>query len=244
MSLTENVLIKHYTYYIKIYINQLKGKENMATSIENTQAQDSKKASDSEYNFNMIRKQAEAERAGRLEAERQLEELRSASKSDDYDEPYVDEKRLNNRLDKFGSNLKQQVEQDADRRIREAIQADRTQQYLSRTPDFYQTISEENIKKLDASDPEFTATLAAMPDNFERQKLVYYTIKKLGLDQPAKKEPSIQETIDAKRRGAFYQPSNIGSAPYSQVADFSEAGRKASYERAQEYKKRLSRNIN
>ena len=79
-----------------------------------------------------------------------------------------------------------------------------------------------------------------MPEGFERQKLVYENIKALGIDQPEQKGPSIQDKVDANRRGPSYQPTGVGSAPFSSQGDFSAAGMKNAYAKMQELKNRLS----
>ncbi len=80
-----------------------------------------------------------------------------------------------------------------------------------------------------------------MPDTFERQKLVYQTIKELGIDKPqGHKESDIQAKINANQRGPYYQPGGVGTAPYAGAAsDFSPQGQKQAYDRMVELKKRL-----
>jgi len=78
-----------------------------------------------------------------------------------------------------------------------------------------------------------------MPDGFERQKLVYQSIKELGLNKPEQKQPSIQEKIDANRKSPFYQPTGMGTAPYSNSGDFSSSGKKNAYDKMKELQARL-----
>jgi len=78
-----------------------------------------------------------------------------------------------------------------------------------------------------------------MPEGFERQKLVYKNIKALGLHKAPEKQSTVQDKIDANRKSPYYQPTGVGSAPYSQVGDFSDNGHKLAYEKMQALKKQL-----
>jgi len=87
--------------------------------------------------------------------------------------------------------------------------------------------------------PELAESILEMPESFERQKLVYKNIKALGLHQPKPKEPTIQETVDARRKGPYYQPSAVGAAPYHSAGDFSASGQKNAYDKMKELQARL-----
>jgi hypothetical protein len=78
-----------------------------------------------------------------------------------------------------------------------------------------------------------------MPEGFERKKLVYQNIKELGINKPEQKQPSIQDKIDANRKSPYYQPSGVGTAPYAQVGDFSEAGQKNAFAKMRELQKQM-----
>jgi hypothetical protein len=110
--------------------------------------------------------------------------------------------------------------------------------WLENNPDFYEVLN-KNADKLAQRSPRLAKSILAMPDTFERQKLVYENIKELGLDKPESKQPSIQQKVDANRRSPYYQPSGIAAAPYSQVADYSETGQKQAYAKMQELKKQM-----
>ncbi len=202
------------------------------------------KVSDKELNFRQLEakyeRQLQQERAARIEAERIAKEKvdrKSEVEEEDDDEPYVDKKKLNKTLAKFGQQQSQQTQSEIQKAVHNALQEERKQNWIKGNPDFYDVLKQ--AEKLAMKDPDLAESILEMPDNFERQKLVYKNIKALGLHKPEEKVPSIQEKIDANKRSAFYQPSHMGNAPYSQGQDFSPKGQKQAYEKMQELKQRL-----
>ena len=119
-----------------------------------------------------------------------------------------------------------------------AREQEKQESWIENNPDFYDTL-QEHADKLVKKTPQLAKTILQMPDNFERQKLVYLNIKELGLDKPETKQQSIQEKVDANRRSPYYQPSGVATAPYAQVGDFSQSGQKNAYQKMQELKKQL-----
>jgi len=211
----------------------------MTTPDQNNQAETQ---SNKELNFRALeqkyQKQLEQERAARLEAERIAQERQSqASDDDDTSEPYVDHKKLNKTLAKFGQQTKQQTQQDINQAVNVALKEERKQNWLKNNADFYEVL--QHAEKLPQYDPELAETILEMPEGFERQKLVYKNIKALGLHKPQVKEPSIQEKVDANRRSPYYQPSSVGTAPYSAAGDFSPSGQKNAYQKMQDLKNKL-----
>jgi len=195
---------------------------------------------DKEINFRNLeqryQRELEAERQRREAAEKALQEKTAhVVDDDDDDEPYVDKKKLKKTLAKFGEQTTQTTQRDIQTAVAAAIQEERRQNWLKNNPDFHETLNThaETFAKMD---PELAETILNMPEGFERQKLVYKSIKALGIDKPKIQEPSIQDKINANRRGAFYQPTSVSTAPYSQVGDFSEAGQKQAYEKLQQLK--------
>jgi len=215
----------------------------MTAPVPESQVQDNK-PSDKELNFRNLeakyQRQLAEERAARLEAEKRAQEAsRTQVQDDDDSEPYVDHKKLEKKLARFGEQTKQQTQAEIQQAVQQAIYEERRQTWLKSNPDFYDTLKNENLEKFANLDPELADTILQMPDTFERQKLVYKNIKALGIDKPAQKQPSIQDKIDANRRSPYYQPSGVGTAPYQSVGDFSEAGQKNAYDKMQDLKKRL-----
>src|SRR5215831_3520299 len=202
-------------------------------------AQEEKKQNDKEFNFRQ--QEAKYERqlaqgsAKIADLERQIQELSKKQSHEDEssDEPYVDEKRLEKKLARFGEKAKQETQNDIQRAVFTAIEEERKQNWLKSNSDFYDVM--QHAEK----DPELAETILKMPDGFERQKLVYRSIKAMGLDKPEQKKASIQETIDANKKNLYYQPSGLGTAPYAMAGDFSPTGQKSAYDKMQELKKRL-----
>ena len=215
----------------------------MTAPVQENQEQISK-PSDKELNFRALeqkyQRQLEQERAARLEAERIAQEAQSRKSNDDEDddsEPYVDHKKLNKKLQKFGEQTHKQTQSEIQQAVHHALKEERKQNWIKTNPDFYEVM--QHAEKFAQKDPELAETILEMPDGFERQKLVYKNIKALGLHKPEIKEPTIQDKIDANRRGPYYQPSGTGSTPYSNSGDFSRSGQKNAYDKMQELKNRL-----
>lgn len=216
-----------------------------------TAPQEQQKTNDKEYNFRALenkarefeRKAMEAERRA-LEAEKKAQEAlqtrqqpRHDDEDDDDNEPYVDHKRLSKKLSSFERKMEEKIDKRAEEKAFMMVQKERQDSWLRSNSDFYDVMQHAN--KLAEQDPELAETILAMPEGFERQKLVYKNIKTLGLHKPKVAEPSIQQKIDANQKSPYYQPTGVGSAPYSQGGDFSPAGQKQAYSKLQELKSRL-----
>lgn len=217
----------------------------MTVTDQQNQVQENK-PTDKELNFRALeaksreaeRRAIEAERRA-AEAERMAQEAlakRQEEESDD-DEPYVNDKKLNKTLAKFGEQTKQQTQSEIQRAVQQAIQDERRQGWLKNNPDFYDVM--QHADKFAQKDPDLAESILEMPESFERQKLVYKNIKALGLHKPETKNPSIQEKIDANKRSPYYQPTGVGAAPYASAGDFSVGGQKQAYAKMQELKNRL-----
>lgn len=215
-------------------------------SEQNVQAiQTEDKPNNKELNFRALeakyQRQLEQERAARMEAENAAKEALARQQNEDEDEknddPYIDHKKLEKKLAKFGEKTHKQTQSEIQRAVSQALNEERKNMWLKQNTDFYDVL--QHAEKLAMKDPELAESILEMPESFERQKLVYKNIKALGLHKPEVKQPSIQEKIDANRKSPFYQPSGIGSAPYSSSGDFSVGGQKQAYEKMQELKSRL-----
>jgi len=201
---------------------------------------------DKELNFRALeqkyQRQLDQERSARIEAERQAQEAMNRKQSvyeeeDDDGEPYVDKKKLDKKLAKFGEQAQKQTQSDIQRAVQQALQEERKQNWLKSNGDFYDVLG--HAEKLAQMDPELAETILSMPEGFERQKLVYKNIKALGLHQEKKKDTGIQDKIDQNRRTPYYQPSGISAGPYSQVGDFSETGQKQAYQKMKDLQNKL-----
>lgn len=192
--------------------------------------------SNKELNFRALEQKYQQQLyAAQAESQRLAQELekshniRNNQDEDDDNEPYVDHKKFKREQAKFGQQIKQETQGEIQKAVQQALKDERKQTWLKSNSDFYDVMA--HAEKFAQSDPELAETILEMPDNFERQKLVYKNIKALGLHKPAEKAPSIQDKIDANRRGPYYQPSNVASAPYSQTADYSPEGQKQAYDK-------------
>jgi len=197
-----------------------------------------------ELNFRALeskyQRQLEQERSARLEAEKKAQELsqRNVSHDDEDDsEPYVDHKKLKKEQAKFGQQLKQETQTDIQKAVRQAQEEARQEAWLENNPDFEEVLG--HAEKLAQKSPQLAKAILSMPDTFERQKLVYQNIKEFGLHRPEVKQASIQEKVDANRRSPYYQPSGVGSAPYSTAGDFSANGQKSAYDKMKQLQQQM-----
>ena len=225
-----------------------RAKDSMTSPEQNQQQQPEVKPNDKEHNFRALEQKMLQERSARLEAERRAQEAERImqehvsrnNKSDDDeddDQPYVDHKRLNKSLASFERRMEQKIDQKAEEKAGRMIYDNKKSDWLKRNPDFYDVL--QHAEKFAQEAPELAETILEMPEGFERQKLVYSSIKKMGIDKPAMKQPSIQEKVDANRRSPYYQPTGVGSAPYASSSDYSPAGQKNAYDKMQELKNKL-----
>lgn len=212
---------------------------------EQKPAQEQSTANDKELNFrnlqNRYERELSKERAARAQAEKVAEELmkKESSKDDDdsTDEPYVDHKRLEKKLKKTKQETKQETRVEVEQLVQQALYKERKENWLKQNPDFYEILSDKNATKFIQKAPHLAENLLKMPEGFERDQLVYNTIKVLGLDRP--EEPSIQDKINSNSKSPSYQPGGMGSSPTSLQGDFSPKGQQQAYEKMQELKNRL-----
>lgn len=212
---------------------------------ENTQPQEVK-PNDKELNFRkqqeMYERKLEQERQGRVQAEERanaLEASRRTVDDEDDNEPYVDHKKLNKKMASFEKTMEAKIEQKAEQIAASKIEQERTNSYLRENADFNQIMSSDVVQRFADKYPKMAENILRMPEGFDRQKLVYESIKAFGMDRPEAKQPSIQDKIDANRKSPYYQPSGVGTAPYASQGDFSPAGQKSSFDKMKELQKRL-----
>lgn len=225
----------------------LRQKDIMSVPSQENQVQP--QSAEKELNFRkqeaMFQRQLEQEREGRLAAEEKatrLEQERAKSREDDDDDdtdPYVDRRKLDKKLSQFEKNMEQKIEAKAESKARALIAEEKQSNYLRENSDFNHIMSSDVVQKFADKHPKLAENILRMPEGFERQKLVYETIKAMGIDKPLSKEPSVQEKIDANRKSPYYQPTSVGAAPYASVGDFSPAGQKNAYDKMVELKARL-----
>jgi hypothetical protein len=219
----------------------------MSAQPNDNQTQVQEKTNTKEDNLVLMRQKYERElaqeRGRREEIERQLQEKERSKQQalqdddDDDSEPYVDRKRLKKESAKLTQQIKQETQTDIQRAVQQALQEERKQNWLKQNNDFYDVL--QHADKFAERDPELAETILAMPEGFERQKLVYKNIKALGLHKPPEKQSTVQDKIDANRRSPYYKQPEMGTAPYSQVGDYSAQGQEQAYKKMQELKGRL-----
>lgn len=216
----------------------------MTESVQAAQEQAQEhKPNDKEQNFRLLearlKREIEHEKAARLELEQKLAEKsrNPPEDDDDDDEPYIDKRKFNKKLAKFGEQAQKQTKSEIQQAVQEAISNERKQNWLKQNPDFYEVL--KHAEKFAEASPELAESILEMPDSFARQQLVYKNIKALGVHKPKEKESSIQDRVNANQRHPGYQSSSVGTAPYASQGDYSNAGQKQAYDKMQELKNRL-----
>src|SRR6188768_3166932 len=140
------------------------------------------KQNDREINFRkqeaMYLRQLEQQK---LETENLRKELEASKRpvqmqeDDDDSEPYVDHKKLNKKLSSFGQTTQSEIQKAMETAKQAAKEELKQEMFLENNPDFYQTL--EKADSLLERAPKLAENILRMPNNFERQKLVYNTIK-------------------------------------------------------------------
>lgn len=193
-------------------------------------------------------KQLEQERQARLAAEERLQAAERQTQAkrfpgdddDEDDEPYVDHKKLKKKLSKFGEETKQETATIVQQEVKKALEQERQQNWLKNNPDFYDVM--QHAQKIQDRDPELAETILAMPDTFERQKLVYKNIKALGFHKKEEPKSSVQDKINQNQRNPYYIPSAVPTPPYGAVAggrDYNESDKKNAYEKMKQLQGQL-----
>ena len=220
------------------------------TDVKDTNQVQEQKQNDKEYNFRAIEAKLNQERVARIEAEKKAEEAlkiaqeaqakRSASpqEEDEDDEPYIDKKKLEKKLARFGQSTQGDIQKAMEMAKESAKEELKQEMWLENNPDFME-VMEKHAESLYHKAPELAKNILKMPNNFDRQKLVYNAIKSMGLDKPETKQSSVQDKIDANRKSPYYQPSGVGAAPYAAVGDFSQQGQKNAYAKMKELQSKL-----
>ena len=198
---------------------------------------------DKELNFRRLeakyQNEVAQERSKREELEKRLNDMSQKPEEDDNDdsEPYVDHKRLEKKLQRYDKQAKQETQTEIQKAVKQALHEEKKNSWIKTHSDFDEVM--EHAEKIYHRDPDLAESILEMPPSFERQKLVYKSIKALGLDKPAQREQTIQEKIDSNRKAPFYQPTGVGAAPYSSAGNFSPDGQKQAYDKMKELQSRL-----
>jgi hypothetical protein len=198
---------------------------------------------DKELNFAQLRKQKdqlayqlEAERAQRnqeIEAlKAQMQELKShrsrVEDEEDSSEPYVDNKRLDRKLQSLEQKFDRKVEERARAIVNEENQKNFMVRLRSEYKDFDDVLTEDNAAKLEQTNPKLAQLILNVPDEYQRRLMAYEAIKLAGFNKKA--EPVMQAKVDQNARNPYYHPQSSGSGTPT-MGDFSKAGQKAAYEK-------------
>jgi hypothetical protein len=195
-----------------------------------------------EYKFAQLRKQLENERYAREQAEaraKQYEEERKEWQSskmkepeeDKYDDPYIDEKRLEKRFKSWEASQSERIDKIAEAKAKAILEQERQANFLNESRDFDKIMSPEMLQKFVDTYPDIAdGILKNMPDDFNRQKHVYKTIKSLKLHLKPEEKEDVNQQIAKNQKSGLYQPSGISPSPYKAAGDFSREGQKQAHE--------------
>lgn len=216
----------------------------MTLPAQNTENQP--QSSEKELNFRAMQakyeRELETERRARLQAEEKAasyEKSKQSSQRDEEDDvddqPYVDQRALNKKLSKFEQNLERKFDALAEEKATKMVEKERQANYLRQNPDFNHMMSQDNLQKFAEKYPGIAENIVeSTPEGFGRQKLVYQTMKDLGIGRKEEPKVNIQDVIEKNKQTPFYHPSSYATPSYQgQKGDFSEAGQKAAYEKMQ-----------
>ena len=199
-----------------------------------------------DYNFAQVRKQLDQERQERARLTQENAELKAkmtpkpSDDEDSYDEPYIDKKYFKKNIAQSMQQIKEEARKEARQEMQGMLLEEKRTNWLKSNPDFQDVM--QHAQKFADSDPELAETILEMPEGFERQKLVYKSIKSLGLHKPPVPQSTIQDKINQNKRSPFYQPSSQGAAPYGVVnggKDYSPADQKNAYDHMKALQKNL-----
>lgn len=205
--------------------------------------------SNRDINFERLRQERERlayelEKAN-IEKQRLQEAInakQSSHQDDEEDSGYIDPEKEIKRLKKELKNSKFESQKQAEQIARRVVEDENKKNFLFRLkaehPDYDAVVSDETALKLEQQFPGMARSIMNVPDEYERRKIAYESIKSLGLHKSKKEEPAMQQKVDSNnKRSLYYTPSSAGSGP-AQMGDFSPAGRKAAYEKMRDMMKR------
>lgn len=188
------------------------------------------------YEQKLAQERAEKEEALRLAKEATQNSQKNDDDDDDTD-PYVDRRKLDKRLQKFGQNTQSEIQKAMEIAKAKAKEELKQELWLEQNPDFYSTL--QLAEKFANTNPHLADTILKMPDGFERQKLVYQNIKALGIDKGDAPKSSINDTIQKNQKYPGYQPGGFSGQAYQTNGDFSKSGQEQAYKKMMELKSSL-----
>lgn len=195
-------------------------------------------------NFAELRSAAEAFKQENLQLKQRLSLLEENAKktptqddSEDDNEPYIDKKRLAKEMGNLKSSLAVEIDQKAEEKARTLMAEERKKDFFKNNKDFHEIMQQEEIQKFISEQPGLAEDLETLPDNFERQKVVYRmikTLKDLKTTQPvAPSQPKspLAAAFESRKASMAYQPGGSSGGPFQSMGDFSQGGMKNAYDR-------------
>lgn len=189
---------------------------------------------------------AEQEKQARLQLEerlRQFEQSKSRQEDPDDDEedsePYVDRKKLNKVLSKWEQKFDQKVEEKVAKRLEDERKKDYLIRLKSEYKDFDEVLNAETAEKFSQDHPGLAKNILDLPDEYQRTKMAYETMKSLGVHKKPEAKP-IQDKINENQRQLYFRPSTV-SGPGTNSVDFSVQGQKAAFDKMKQLQARVNR---
>lgn len=204
-------------------------------------------------NFNELRNAAEAIKQENFELKTRLSQLEENAKKqpvqqdlDDDSEPYVDKKRLGKEMSKLKESLAVEIDRKAEEKARALLAEEKRKDFFKNNKDFHEVMQQDVIRKFIDEQPGLSEDLETLPDNFERQKVVYRMIKALNENKPvapaapAQPKSPLAAAFDARKSAMAYQPGGSSGGPFQSMGDFSQGGMKNAYDRFKSLQKTVS----
>lgn len=203
--------------------------------------------SDKELNFRKLEAAREAEKEARIRAEmeaqylkREMDAIRASMQpkevdplddlsEDDYQEPAKLSSKIKEKLNKERQHFRREAEEIANKVIEERDKKDYFRRLKQDYHDFDQVVNETNLAQLAESSPELTESLMKIPDEYEKRRLAYSAIKRMG----KKEEPkaSIKEKVQENSHNTYYTPQSAGVPTAADYDLKSPQARQAAYEK-------------
>lgn len=196
-------------------------------------------------NFADLRNAAESARQENFDLKQRLALLEENAKKaaipkegdEDDGEPYVDKKRLSREMSKLKESMGAEIDRKAEEKARSLMAEEKKKDFFKNNKDFNEIMQQDEIQRFIAEQPGLAEDLETMPDNFERQKVVYRMIKTLkeakpvqGTAPPAPRS-ALAQAFDARKSQMAYQPGGSSGGPFQSLGDYSQGGMKNAYDK-------------
>lgn len=119
------------------------------------------------------------------------------------DESYISKKELKNFLKKYEEHHEKKLQELEQKQLAEI----KNQTFMSQATDFYDVVTEENVKKLEESDPYFAKVLKSVHDKNLKLEVVYGKLKEM--------QQKTQKAETAKGPHPYVAASPFGQSGYA-----------------------------